>query len=153
MGLVGVLATVALISQGALSPPLDIQVLEATFVQQELVGGRLNEVPTTRIKYAPGKSCYSWILRVIPQDASVTLQENFRLPAPATQWNSDPATTIVSSRKSEATTIVPESLEDGILTHGWCVAEGDPTGKHEIEVFHNDRLLHRFKFEVSEELY
>src|SRR5687768_15607189 len=130
MGLVGALAAVAIITQVAPERPLEIQVLEASFVQQRVVGGRLDVVPTTRIQYDPGKSCYSWILRVVPQDVSLTLQENFKLPAPATQWNSDPATTIVSNRKSEATTIVPESLEDGILTHGWCVAEGDPTGKH-----------------------
>ena len=144
------LAIAAAVAQSA---PEDIKVLETSFVQQDLSGGTMRVTPTRRIKYAPGTSCYSWIIRVVPQRASVTIREHFKLPAPATQWNSDPVSTNVSQGRKEASTNVQESLEDGILTNGWCVAEGDPTGQHVIEVFHGKRRLHQFMFEISEETY
>jgi hypothetical protein len=152
MSSLSVLAVVVALAQAAPPPtPVAIKVIEASFVQQDLGGGTYRVFPTTRIKYDPGKSCYSWLLRVEPQNAEVAITERFTLPAPATHWGNPDSN--VSVDRSEASTELNESLDDGVLTNGWCVVEGDPIGKYVIDVFHGGRRLHRFTFEVTEQTY
>lgn len=99
-------------------------------------------------------SCYSWILRVDRQERSIVVREQFDLPAPATRWGpSAGVRTEVAGDKASATSDIPESLDDGILTNGWCVAEGDPVGKYVITVEAEGVRLHRFEFVVVEESY
>ena len=113
-----------------------------------------NPVETTRIPYRPDTSCYNWVLTVAPEDRAIAVREVFELPASAEQWGQDPTgVTAVSRDRTRAVTEIEETLDDGVLTHGWCVAEGDPIGPHRIRVFVGDQLLHDFRFEVVAENY
>lgn len=131
-----------------------IVVRHALFLAEPAGSGTDEPKITTRIPYRPGESCYRWVLQVKPQIRPVTLTEVFELPSAARQWNTDPLEkTDVSSNKSSATTEFRESLTDGLVTHGWCVAVGDPPGHYKISVFENQKLLHRFEFDVYDETY
>jgi hypothetical protein len=81
----------------------------------------------------------------------------FRLPASAVSWGGvdgvESSATQVNEDRSDATTEIDEWLGDGMITHGWCVAAGDPEGVHDIKVFAEDRLLHQFVFSVESETY
>ena len=126
-------------------------VLEAHFLAIDAQG---EVVETTSIPHRPGASCYSWVLLVEPENRTLSVRELFELPDSAETWNSDPsAVTVVNRDRSGAVTEFEESLGDGVITHSWCVAEGDPVGPHRIRVFVGDRLLHDFRFSVVAESY
>jgi hypothetical protein len=109
---------------------------------------------TTDVPYRPNRACYHWVLRVAPEQRDVVVRELFELPAPAEQWNPDPGgTTVVGRDGSRAATEITDSIADGEIGHGWCVAEGDPSGDHRIRVYEGDRLLHEFRFRVLGETY
>ena len=49
----------------------------------------------------------------------------------------------------EATTALSLVPDNGWISHGWCVAEGDPEGAYRIEVSRGDTLLHAFDFQLQ----
>lgn len=118
-------------------------------------------VESTRVPYRPNSSCYTWVITVPPESRELAVREVFELPGSAPIWGSDPASgipeqddgsvTAVNRDRSTGVTEFSDSLEDGAITHGWCVAEGDPTGPHRIRVFVGDAMLHEFRFEVVAE--
>ena len=111
-------------------------------------------VETNRVPHRPETSCYQWVIAVQPEDRTLAVRELFELPASAEQWGRGPdQATIVGAEGSSAVTQFEDSLSDGLLQHGWCVAPGDPTGPHRIRVFIGDRLLHEFRFEVVGETF
>ena len=138
---------VAYVAQTAVYPP-DVNVSNH---RTNLQGGLIE---TGRIPHRPETSCYQWAIAVEPEDRLLVVRELFELPGAADQWNTDPKLdTLVTSDRSRSVTQFEDSLDDGIITHGWCVAEGDPTGPHRIRVYAGDRLLHEFRFEVVGETY
>ena len=94
--------------------------------------------------------CYGWALRVEPEQRSVTIREVFELPAPG-NWNVGDQATAVARNARTAVTQFEAPLGEGMITHGWCVAEGDPAGPHRIRVYHGESLLHDFRFTVVAE--
>ena len=65
----------------------------------------------------------------------------------------DDQVTVTNGDGSIGVTEFAESLDDGEISHGWCVADGDPIGRHRIRVFIGDQMLQEFRFEVVEETY
>ena len=128
-------------------------VADAVFLVSE---GSGEPVPSNRVPYRPNSSCYTWIISVAPERRELAVREVFDLPAAARIWGSegsstppeDGSVTLVNPDRSTAVTEFTDSLEDGVISHGWCVAAGDPTGPHRIRVFVGDELLHEFRFEV-----
>lgn len=120
-------------------------------------------VDSTRVPYRPRTSCYSWVIAVPAERRELAVREVFELPDSAPTWGSDSdlgvveqddgSVTAVNRDRSTGVTEFRDSLEDGLIVHGWCVAEGDPTGPHRIRVFVGDTLLHEFRFEVVAESY
>ena len=118
-------------------------------------------VASTQVPYRPNTSCYWWVITVAPASRELAIREVFELPGSAPIWGGDPTTgvpddgsvTAVNRDRSIGVTEFVDSLDDGMITHGWCVAEGDPTGPHRIRVFVGDALLHEFRFEVVAESY
>ena len=109
---------------------------------------------TNRVPLRPETSCYEWVIRVQPEDRTVTIHELLELPAAPEHWELDPDfATAVTADRSRAVTELEESLADGFMSNSWCVSEGDPTGPHRIRVYAGDRLLHDFRFEVVAETY
>jgi len=118
----------------------------AHFVVTDADGG---DSETSNVPYRPETSCYSWVIEVSPEPRELRVREVFELPGSADSWGEDPtAFTAVNGDRSTAVTEFADSLEDGVISHGWCVAQGDPTGPHRIRVFAGDRLLHDFRFSV-----
>jgi hypothetical protein len=147
-----------------------LPVVTAThFLAMDPTRGEAGIVETRRIPHRPGASCYQWVIAVAPESRRLAIRELFELPAPAEQWGTDPNPftevttevttdlsnqfTAVAADRSRAVTQIDESLDDGLLTHGWCVAEGDPAGLHRIRVFVGERLLHQFDFEIIHDTY
>ena len=151
MNLLPVLAIVAL---SALDAPKGAgpEVLSDHFFVTSAAAPQSEPVETTNVPYRPGSSCYHWAIAVEPEPRSLTVREVFDLPGPAERWNSAPSElTLVRPDDSGAITEIQESLEDGLITHGWCVAQGDPVGRYRIRVFVGDQLLREFGFNVVDE--
>ena len=115
--------------------------------------GRTRATETRTIPYRVGTSCYSWEILIEPRDTFTVVEERFTLPAPARQWGGVDAgangtTSVNEDRRIASTTLGVEAGGDTI-THGWCVAPGDPRGPYRIEVYDDTRLLHRFDFTVG----
>lgn len=91
-----------------------------------------------RLPSVVGATCFGW--RTVRNDLgnSGFLSETLLLPHPAKNWNDAAATTIAPDGLS-AVTKVP--VKDGGAEHTWCVTEGDPTGRHQIEVRDAGKLL------------
>ena len=144
-----------LAAQPALAAPPPPKVTGARFVS-ESASATGTFVGTAIVPHRPD-SCYRWEIDVQPEDRDLIVREDFVLPAPAVSWGGadgvEGSPTRVDPDRAGATTLVQESLEDGRLTHGWCVAEGDPLGLYVISVHAGDVLLHRFRFRVVPETY
>jgi len=148
---VSLLVASALLGAAPVEP---INVQRVAFVS-EVAGPRgIDFKETTRIPYKPGASCYQWALQIQPQRRTARIREVFELPAAAPHWGQAPQEkTEVSPSRASAVTELSVSLADGVLAHGWCVSAGDPPGHYKISVFENDALLHRFEFDVYDEIY
>ena len=130
----------ALAVVGASSAVTAAEVIESTFQVEFTRDGQTRTYTDTVVPYLPDASCYYWYVRF---DAAtkdeVTLVETFRLPEPLEAWRNyvnDPASTtqVASDAQGAITTVTAAPNEDGWVSHGWCVAEGDPLGPHTISV-------------------
>ncbi|HYD13330.1 MAG TPA: hypothetical protein VEC11_10830 [Allosphingosinicella sp.] len=135
------LASLAAAMQPAEQAP---NVTHGIFYAQE--NGRPEISETNVIPLRTGQ-CYGWALRVEPEQRSVTIREVFELPAPG-NWNVGNQMSAVARNARTAVTEFEAPLGEGLITHGWCVAEGDPAGPHRIRVYHGETLLHDFRFTV-----
>jgi hypothetical protein len=150
MTVLAILAATVLAAQGAGKGDAPA-VLETHFLGTNQQG---EMVETTNIRHRPGSSCYTWVILVEPESRELAVREVFELPDSAQNWNSGPSeVTVVNRERSGAVTEFSDSLDDGLITHGWCVAEGDPIGRHRIRVFVGDRLLHEFRFNIVTDAY
>jgi hypothetical protein len=127
-----------------------IKVKNGLFFSTLLNDGKLQIRPTNRIPFIPKASCYEWLLQVEAEPKTVSIREVFELPAPAKSWPTQEGLKVASDRQS-STTMISDDISDGMIGHGWCVAEGDPLGPHDIRVYDGERLLHHFTFEVFDQ--
>jgi len=109
---------------------------------------RSNSVPLI-----PGRVCYEWRIRLTSGDGLVSAREVFELPAPPALWggvdeNDYSSSQLSKDRKISETTMFYRP-KDGWISHGWCVAEGDPAGPYSIKVYVGETLLHAFDFNVE----
>lgn len=134
-------------AQPAEAPPV---IRDALFYAQDNTGGGEPALrPTTTIPLRTGQ-CYGWALQVEPEQRSVTIREVFELPGPG-NWNIGEQMTAVARNTRTAVTEFQAPLSEGVITHGWCVAEGDPAGRHRIRVYHGETLLREFRFSLTVE--
>lgn len=96
----------------------------------------------------PDNACYTWYVRADAPDTTLQVVERFTLPAPIDWGTQSPETVIEDGGRIAVTT--SEMPTDGLgwFSHGWCAAEGDPTGPHLIEVSVDGKALASFPFEV-----
>ena len=127
----------------------DVRVTGTQFFAIDTRGDPPDVVESSTIPYRPETSCFGWVISVEPAKGEVSLREELRLPAPARSWGTAEGITVHPDRAG-ATSRLTEDLDDGILSNEWCLSEGDPTGAHQISVYHGDRLLHRFEFTMLE---
>lgn len=116
------------------------EVVESTFQTEFTRDGQTYTFSDMLVPNLPDASCYHWYLKFDPATKTeLTLVETLTLPEPLAAWKdyvNDPASTtqVNADAMSAVTTVVQTPDQDGWVTHGWCVAAGDPNGAHNITV-------------------
>ena len=136
----------------ALAQPAFAQTVTETDFVLTITKGDGSEVreSTTLIPLLAG-ACYNWWLKLGKTKGDVEVTEVFTLPSEPAGWGTVNDTMVVSEDNLTATStmsLTPD--EQGWVTHGWCVADGDPTGDHHITVKAGDRVLGEFPFQVED---
>ena len=87
---------------------------------------------------------------------SVQVKEVFILPAKPKTWVDEEGMSLpydkdMSLQYDNKISVTQEviKLENGNVSSSWCVAEGDPTGNHKIDVIINGVLAKSFRFTVG----
>jgi hypothetical protein len=114
--------------------------------------GTVRFKPTAKVPLINGQS-YGWRVRLRTKRERVGLREEFELPVAPKVWNSPlPGSAFkVSPDGRTGITEVDAFIDDGVLTNGWSVAEGDPPGAHVIRLYIEGKLVRTFNFEVVAE--
>ncbi|MEA5515204.1 hypothetical protein [Nodularia sp. UHCC 0506] len=104
--------------------------------------------PTTRVVlYKGGK--YGWRIQLKDYKGKVTWREILRLPKPPETWATDDGQSLsLSSDGVEAVTTRTVFTNDGKIENFWTMVPGDPGGKHQIQVYVDNRLVGSFDFDV-----
>lgn len=106
----------------------------------------------TYVPLLPGNACYNWYLRLDQVNTTLTVTEQLKLPE-AIDWGTaatDPndGIEVKESGTVAESTIATSTDGDGWITHGWCVAAGDPVGHHSMQVSVDGQPLATFDFDV-----
>ena len=96
----------------------------------------------------PENICYRWDIQLDTEMESVQVKEVFILPAKPKTWGDEEGMSLQYDNKVSVKQEVVK-LENGTISDGWCVAEGDPTGNHKIDVIVNGVLAKSFHFTVG----
>lgn len=140
--------TVLFLAGCAFGKPLEIS--EAQFGTFSSDGIRLSNFrATSRISFEVGKT-YGWIARLKTSKRKVTFVEEFTLPVAPASWGAeDPlAKRTISNSGRTATTTKKVTVVNGVISHSWKIADGDPNGEHRILVKIEDQQPVEFKFEI-----
>jgi hypothetical protein len=130
----------ALVLGGASSVALGAEVVDSRFQVEFTRGEQTYSYSDTVVPYLPDSACYFWYLRFDPATKeALSLVETLTLPEPLAAWidfQNDPAATtqINADGQGATTTLNVTPNEDGWVSHGWCVAAGDPLGGHRLAV-------------------
>ena len=104
--------------------------------------------PTRRILLSQGGK-YGWRIQLKNYKGKVTWREIMRLPKPPETWATyDGGSLSLSSDGREAVTTRTVFTNDGKIENFWTMVPGDPGGKHQIQVYVDNRLIGSFDFEV-----
>lgn len=106
----------------------------------------------TVVPLLPKNACYNWFIKLAEANTDLTVIERMTLPQ-AIDWGTvatDPndGIEVLQGGTLAQSTLPMTSDEDGWITHGWCVADGDPVGHHAIVVSVGDEPLASFDFDV-----
>lgn len=131
-------------------PAFSQSVIESDFILKitKADGSEVTE-STTLVPLLEG-ACYEWRLKLAKTKGAIDITEVFTLPSAPGSWGSVNDSTTISDDMLTATSAMTLTPEDGWIWHGWCVAEGDPTGDHLIVVKSGDEVLGEFPFQVEE---
>lgn len=128
--------------------------VEATEFIVSVGDGEGNErrIASTLVPYLPNQACFGWRIRLAEAPSLVRIREVLRLPEAPAFWSGedDPYSPhVFSADRTTATTEEYKAPQDGWIDGTWCIAEGDPTGAHTIDVYVEDAHAHHFAFEVK----
>jgi len=102
----------------------------------------------------PDRVCYGWRIRLAGSEGLVRFKEVFSLPAESEVFWAEEIdefnTTVISKDRITAVTEMFITLRDGWIDNTWCVEDGDPEGKHSMEVHINGQFAKRFDFQVRD---
>ena len=96
----------------------------------------------------PKNTCYEWDIQLDTEMESVQLKEVLILPSKPKTWGDEEGMELQHDNKVSVKQKVVK-LESRTISGGWCVADGDPTGNHKIDVFVNGVLAKSFSFVVG----
>lgn len=144
----------ALVMAAACGPALGADILETRFQVDVTRDGQVTSSTEPLVPYLPEAACYNWLARFDPATTGeVTLVETLSLPEPLAAWKdyvNDPAspTQIDADAQGAVTTVEATPDDEGWVSHGWCVAEGDPLGDHNITVSFEGNEIGNWDFAV-----
>jgi hypothetical protein len=93
---------------------------------------------------------YRWYIHLRTDKNKVTWKEEFILPAPAVVWGGEEKKEFqVSSDRKVSIKEMTVSPKDGWISHGWSVAEGDPSGKYVMKIYVEGQFVKEFVFFVE----
>jgi hypothetical protein len=98
---------------------------------------------TRMVPLLPG-TILSWALLLAEVPDDIEFREVYTLPAP-------PREVTGGARQSDTTVVEREAQgtnEEGWLVGSWILGEGDPPGRHVIDVFVDDTRIYTFEFDV-----
>ena len=101
----------------------------------------------------PDRVCFGWRIRLAGAEGLVRFKEIFSLPAEPESWgeeNDEFSTIEISKDRMTSVTEMFVTLQDGWIDNKWCIADGDPEGKHSMEVHINGQFAKRFDFQVRD---
>jgi len=105
-------------------------------------------IPTTKVPLKEGKR-YGWRIQLQDNQNEVTWREILRLPKLPNTWSTASGENFsISPNGKEAVTKRTQLANKGVIENFWTIASGDPTGKHTIAVYVDDRRIGFFEFEV-----
>jgi hypothetical protein len=135
----------------ATSPEGERQVLGA--IAAEVVDSRFGVVVegpegktlalTRTVPLLPG-TILSWALLLAKTPDDIEFREVYTLPAPPRQVTG-------AARQSDATVVERDSKltdKEGWLVGYWVLDQGDPPGRHVIDIYVDDTLIYTFEFDV-----
>ena len=94
-------------------------------------------------------TCFDWHLKLGKTKGVVLVTETYHLPAPPEVWDLAEGSLItVSDDGRSAVTILSMTPEDGWISSGWCVSDGDPPGPYRFDIEANGAALASFDFEI-----
>ncbi|GAA6621247.1 hypothetical protein [Scytonema sp. NUACC26] len=105
-------------------------------------------IPTSKVILKEGNK-YGWRIHLKNYHGAVTWREVIKLPKVPETWSTDSGEDFsLSTNGTEAVTKRIQQAKKGTIENFWTITPGDPTGKHTIEIYVNDRCIASFNFEV-----
>jgi hypothetical protein len=126
-----------------------ISVTKAEFgVERVGARGNVTFIPTMRVPLQEKKR-YGWRIQLKDYKGEVTWREVLRLPKQPENWGTDNGENFsLSANGTEGVTTRTQKAPNGMIENFWTIAPGDPSGKHKIEVYIDNRRIAAFEFEV-----
>ena len=110
--------------------------------------GKVNFFPTTTVPLKEGDA-YGWRITLDKYSGKVQWREVLTLPKPPETWITENRENLSISKDGKtATSTRIQTPVNGVIENFWTISPGDPLGKHQIEVYINERLLATFEFEI-----
>ena len=97
----------------------------------------------------PGKSCYRWEIELDTYLVSIPTKEIFILPETPKVWSADEGEQTLHHDNKISVLEGNIKVENRIIAHTWCIAEGDPAGNYKLEVYIKGVLIETFSFVVG----
>ena len=115
--------------------------------------GNSRSVISNVVPYLPERACFGWRIRLADRRALVRYREVLKLPQAPKFWSGENDAYSPHSFSADRTTATTEEFaapdKEGWIASSWCIAAGDPTGPHSIDVFIDGQLAKHFDFEVK----
>lgn len=110
--------------------------------------GKVNFFPTTTVPLKEGDA-YGWRITLDKYSGKVQWREVLTLPKAPETWITENRENIsISKNGKTATSTRIQTPINGVIENFWTISPGDPLGKHQIQVYIDERLLGTFEFEI-----
>ena len=139
---------VSLVSTEKADPPIPVIGSHFYVGTRDLVNDKFIWRESDFVPLIPDNTCYLWDIQLDTEMESVQVKEVFILPSKPKTWGDEEGMNLQHDNKVSVRQKVIK-LEKGTISSRWCVAEGDPTGNHKIDVFVNGVLAKSFSFVVG----
>lgn len=110
--------------------------------------GKVNFFPTTTVPLKEGDA-YGWRIKLNKYSGKVQWREVLTLPKPPETWITENRENLsISKNGKTATSTRIQTPINGVIENFWTISPGDPLGRHQIQVYIDERLLATFEFEI-----